>query len=142
MPSSPSPSHNSFHTLDSEVQPPPERRIFAAQYKLKILPEADNATESGQIAALLRREGLYSSHLAAGRKARKQALTSALSDQSPAVKAKIDPAIQAQLEQLKQDNKRRQARLEPAEKRLDIQKKVSERLGMPLTPPGSEKSNC
>src|SRR6188474_234174 len=48
---------------DPEVKPRAQRRSFSAAYKQKILAQADAATESGAIGALLRREGLYSSHL-------------------------------------------------------------------------------
>jgi len=55
---------------DPEVVPQAKRRQFTAEYKLRILKEADNCTEPGQVGALLRREGLYSSHLTTWRRQR------------------------------------------------------------------------
>ncbi len=76
-------SHEQARTIvldgsDLEVQPDPEvvakakRRTFSAKYKLRILQEADRCNKVGQIGALLRREGLYSSHLTAWRRQREQ----------------------------------------------------------------------
>ena len=55
---------------DPEVVPKAKRRMFSAKYKLRILEEADSCTEAGQVGALLRREGLYSSHLTTWRRQR------------------------------------------------------------------------
>jgi transposase len=55
---------------DPEVVPKAQRRKFSAKHKLRVLDEADNCTEPGQIVALLRREGLYSSHLSTWRRER------------------------------------------------------------------------
>ena len=68
-------SNNGNHQVmgkepDSQVVPKAKRRRFNAKYKLDILAEADNCTERGEIGALLRREGLYSSHLTDWRKQR------------------------------------------------------------------------
>jgi len=56
---------------DPEVEPKAKRRTFTAEYKLRILAEADGCTEPGQVGALLRREGLYSSHLTTWRRQRR-----------------------------------------------------------------------
>ena len=57
--------------LDPEVAAKPTRRQFTAEYRLRILEEADRCTRPGEVGRLLRREGLYSSHLTAWRKARR-----------------------------------------------------------------------
>ncbi len=56
---------------DPEVAAKPKRRQFTAEYRLRILEEADRCTKPGEVDRLLRREGLYSSHLTAWRKARR-----------------------------------------------------------------------
>ena len=60
------------HEPDPEVLPKAERRQFSAEYKLRLLAEADRCSEPGQIGALLRREGLYSSHLSKWRQQRER----------------------------------------------------------------------
>ena len=60
------------HEADPEVLPKAERRQFSADYKLRVLAEADRCSEPGQIGALLRREGLYSSHLSKWRQQRER----------------------------------------------------------------------
>jgi len=69
--------------VDPEVKVKPERRRFTADYKLRILAEADNCTGPGQIGALLRREGLYSSNLNQWRLQRAQGVLQALTPQMP-----------------------------------------------------------
>ena len=59
-------------TPDPEVVARPKRRQFTAEYRLRILEEADRCTQPGEVGRLLRREGLYSSHLTAWRKARRK----------------------------------------------------------------------
>ena len=59
-------------TPDPEVVAKPKRRQFTAEYRLRILEEADRCTQPGEVGRLLRREGLYSSHLTAWRKARRK----------------------------------------------------------------------
>ena len=57
------------HTPDPEVVAKPKRRKFTAQYRLRILEEAESCTQPGEVGRLLRREGLYSSHLTEWRRA-------------------------------------------------------------------------
>ena len=64
---------------DPEVPEKPKRRRFTAEYKLRILEEADGASEAGEIGALLRREGLYSSHLTNWRRQRREGTLAGLS---------------------------------------------------------------
>lgn len=122
---------------DPEVIAFPSRRRFTAAYKQQILREAEACRGTGQIAALLRREGLYSSHLAAWRK--QLAVAPKLRGRKP-----TDPALSAQTEQnrkLIRENARLERRLAQAEAIIDIQKKVSALLGIPLNHPDSEGSD-
>ena len=73
---------------DPKVVPKAKRRKFSAEYKRRILEEADNCAEPGQIGALLRREGLYSSHLSTWRRQREQGLLGALSSKKRGRKRK------------------------------------------------------
>ncbi len=112
-----------------EVAPKAQRRQFSAAYKLRILHEADAATERGQIAALLRREGLYSSHLETWRNLRAQGQRTALQEQRRGRKPTRDPR-DAELAQLRRDLARMQTRLAQAEAIIDVQKKLSQLLGL------------
>lgn len=119
---------------DPEVVPKAKRRQFTAKYKLRIVEEADACTEAGEIGALLRREGLYSSHLSNWRQLRKDGQLQALSAKKRGRKAQ-DPSV-AELAKLRRENERLRARLEQAEMIIDVQKKLSQLLG--LTPTESE----
>ena len=112
---------------DPEVVPRAKRRTFSAEYKLRILAEADTCTGRGEIGALLRREGLYSSHLDKWRTQRKRGALQALAPQ------KRGPKIDAQTEEiarLRRENERLQARLQQAEIVIEGQKKLSVLLGL------------
>ena len=113
---------------DPEVVPKAKRRKFSAKYKLRVLDEADNCTEPGQIGALLRREGLYSSHLSTWRRQREQGLLEALSSKKRGRKGKDE--LDRELSRLRRENERLQARLEQAETIIDVQKKLSRLLGL------------
>jgi transposase-like protein len=118
---------------DVEVPEKPARRRYSAAYKLRILEEADACSEnSGELGALLRREGLYSSHLNTWRRQRREGTLAGLSPQKRGRKAR-GPDEQAQrVKELEKENKRLRRRLEHAETILEIQKKASELLGIPL----------
>ncbi len=116
---------------DPEVSAKARRRTFTAKYKLRVLREADACNEPGEIGALLRREGLYSSHLSSWRRARAAGELEALSPRKRGRKAKTKS--REAFEELERQNDRLRLRLERAEKLLEIQKKVSELLGLPLT---------
>ena len=118
-----------------EVLEKPLRRRFTAEYKLRILKEVDALTDSGQIGALLRREGLYSSHLTTWRRQREAGTIQALQPQKRGRRGRRrDPVIQEN-EQLRRENDRLARRLKKAEAIIEIQKKISELLGIPLSPP-------
>jgi transposase len=124
---------------DPEVTDKAERRRFTAKYKLSILQQVDACTESGCIGAILRREGLYSSNLNTWRRQRDEGSLAALMPKQRGRKAA--PADPAALEvvQLRKDNERLAKRLKQAELIIDVQKKVSQLLGITLaTPPESE----
>jgi transposase len=114
---------------DPEVVARPKRRQFTAEYKLRILREADASKGSGEIGALLRREGLYSSHLVLWRRQREQAAHTELKSRKRGPKPKAqDPRVK----QLEREKARLERRLKHAETIIEIQKKVHELLGIPL----------
>jgi len=118
----------SMHIPDPEVVPKAERRKFSAEYKRRVLEEADACTESGQIGALLRREGLYSSHLTTWRRQREAGLLEALSPKKRGRNGKDE--MERELVGLRRENERLQARLEQAETIIEVQKKLSHLLGL------------
>ncbi len=110
---------------NAEVLPRAKRRRFSAEYKLRILEEADASSGSGQIGALLRREGLYSSHLTTWRRQRAQGQLDGLSPKPP-----VDEGLVKALAALKRENERLEFRLQQAETIIDVQEKLSELLGL------------
>ena len=119
-----------------EVLPQAQRRRFTAEYKLHIVEEADRCTEPGQIGALLRREGLYSSHLCEWRRMRERWQLESLSPQKRG--RKPQDGTKGELVKLRRENERLRAQLEQAEIIIDVQKKVSQLFG--LTPPDKDES--
>ena len=121
--------HDSLTDIpDPEVVPKAKRRKFSAKYKLRVLEEADNCTESGQTGALLRREGLYSSHLTTWRRQREQGVLEGLSPKKRGRKGKDE--LEKEVIKLRREKERLQARLEQAEMIIDVQKKLSRLLGV------------
>ena len=112
---------------DPEVVVVATRRQFSAGYKQQILEEAAGCDEPGEVGALLRREGLYSSHLTRWRKQRSEGQINGLSRQKRGRKA---DAQTQEMEQLRAENERLQAQLEQAELIMDVQKKLSQLLGL------------
>lgn len=119
---------------DSEVPEKPVRRKFTAEYKLKILAEVDRCTEYGQIGALLRREGLYSSHLSEWRRKRMEGTLVSLSPKKRGPKPEKNP-LAPEVARLERENERLQRKLTQAETIIDVQKKVSGLLGIDLASP-------
>ena len=113
---------------DPEVVPKAKRRRFSAKYKQRILEEADNCTEPGQTGALLRREGLYSSHLSTWRRQRDRGLVQSLSPKKRGRKRKDE--LEREVVRLERENERLQASLEQAEMIIEVQKKLSRLLGL------------
>lgn len=110
----------------TEVVPKTKRRTFSAAYKRQILQEADACRQSGQVGALLRREGLYSSHLTTWRHQRDRG---ELGTQKRGKKA--DPQAQ-EVARLKRHNERLQTQLAQAETIIAVQKKLCDLLGLPV----------
>jgi len=116
---------------DPEVPVTPKRRQFTAEYKRSILDQAEACRNEGAIGALLRREGLYSSHLTTWRRQREQAEREALAPKKRGRKATANPLAEEN-QRLRADNARLSRRLEQAELIIDVQKKVSALLGISL----------
>jgi hypothetical protein len=116
----------------TEVSSKPKRRRFTAKYKLRILLEADACEKPGEIAALLRREGLYSSRLTAWRAARKRGELEGLAPKKRGPKGKERDERDERIAELEKELAKAQARAEHAEALVSLQKKVAELLGKPL----------
>ena len=122
-------------TADPEVAATAKRRQFSSAEKRRILAEADRCTKSGEIGALMRREGIYSSHLATWRRQRAEAERAALAPRKRGPK----PDAQArQIKHLNRDNDRLRRKLERAEIIIDAQKKLCAALGLPTSDDRSE----
>jgi transposase-like protein len=126
--------------VDSEVLERPKRRKFSAEYKVKILREAERAKESGQLGALLRREGLYTSNLTTWRRQFERGALAALAPKKRGKKAKSVDARDRRIRELERDNERLRKRLEQAETIIEVQKKVSALLGRSSPGAGDETS--
>ena len=123
-----------------EVVAKAQRRRFSAEYKARILREAEAcAAGSGEIGALLRREGLYSSHLVEWRRLRTRGALEALSAKKRGRKP-IQDARDRELARLSHENRRLRRRLSQAEAVIELQKKLSEILGIPLETPAHDES--
>lgn len=120
---------------ETEVSAKATRRRFSASEKLRILREAEVcARERGGVAALLRREGLYSSHLAAWRKQRDAGQLGPTARKRGPV-AQVPDSRDKEIAVLERELRRANMRAERAERLVELQKKVSELLGIPLGDP-------
>ena len=119
---------------DPEVPERPVRRRISAEYKRAVLAQIA-AAEPGGIGAILRREGLYSSHLVDWRRARDRGALEALA--RPRGRPKPDP-LARENERLQRENTRLSGRLSTAERIIEIQSKVSTLLGIPLAQPSED----
>jgi transposase len=120
---------------DPEVPEKAARRRFDEAYKRRILEEADRCTQPGQLGELLRREGLYSSLLSTWRRQRDQGVLDALRPKKRGRKAGRNDPLTRENERLRRENQRLAQRLRQAEAIIEVQKKVSEMLGVPLENP-------
>jgi transposase-like protein len=127
-------------TPSSEVLEKPVRRRFTVEYKAKILAEADACTETGQLGELLRREGLYSSHLITWRRQRDEGALVGLTPKRRGRKAKPKNPLADENKRLQRENERLKEQLRQAELIIDVQKKVSEMLNIPLKTPDDEEA--
>jgi len=104
----------------------PTRRVFSSSYKARILAEVDACAIPGQIAALLRREGLYSSHLTFWRHQREQGILSALAPVKPGPKPMERNPLEGRVKELEKEKRALERKLKRAEWLLDISKKGAE----------------
>ena len=117
---------------EPEVMPKAVRRSFSAAYKLRIVEEADQWTERGQLGALLRREGLYSSQLATWRRLRDEGGLQALAPKTRGRRASQD-AREVEIAALRRENERLHKQLQQAELIIGAQKKLAAALEKTLT---------
>jgi len=123
---------------DPEVTERAKRRRFTAEYKLRVLREADACKGDGDLGALLRREGLYSSHLATWRRQRDEIAKAGLKARKRGPKPKaVDPKVK----RLERENARLKRQLEQAETIIRFQKKLSKLLGISLKPPTGDEND-
>lgn len=127
---------------DPEVRERAARRRFTAEYKGRVLRQADACAGTGELGALLRREGLYSSHLTTWRRQREQGVQAALSPQKRGRPAVPPSPLARQMAELQRENAQLTQRLKQAETIIAVQKKVSEILGIPLKPSDDAGSGC
>ena len=123
---------------DPEVRERPVRRTFTAEYKLRIVEEANAAREPGAVVALLRREGLYSSHLVEWRRLYRLGALHNLAH--PRGRPPGNP-LSTENERLRRRVARLEGRLATAERIIEIQGKVSELLGIPLAQMGDDEES-
>ena len=113
---------------DSEVKTPYRR--FSAKEKLRILEEADACMEPGEIGALIRREGIYSSYLSRWRRARDRGQLDGLNGKKRGRKRSVDEELAEENAALRRENERLRSRLKQAETIIEVQKKLSQMLGL------------
>ena len=120
----------------------PHHRTFTAEYKLRILAEADAlAGQPGAIGALLRREGLYSSHLGKWRNSRRSGGLAGLAPKPRGPAPQQATVDRNRLARLERENARLQHRLKQAEIIIEFQKKLHDLLGIPLSSPPDHDEN-
>lgn len=127
-------------TPNVEVTAKAKRRRFSAQYKLRILREADSLADTGGIGEMLRREGLYSSHLTTWRRERERGELDGLGAKRRGRKANPDKALVEENRRLVGEVSRLEKRLAQAEAIIDVQKKVASLLGIRLKGEGDAGS--
>ena len=113
---------------DPEVPEKRPRRKFTAKYKLRVLQEAENCTVPGEVGALLRREGLYSSNLTAWRKQKEQGILQGVTPKKRGRKSKEKNPLAQRVAELERANRKLQNKLKKAEIIIDVQKKISQIL--------------
>ena len=122
---------------DPEVKATGERRRFSRAEKLRILAEADACTERGEIGALVRREGIYRSYLSRWRRARKEGKLKGSQAQKRGPKTRGAKELAQEVAKLRRENERLQTQLKQAETILEVQKKLSQLLGLETSRPQS-----
>ncbi|MCP3941664.1 MAG: hypothetical protein GY710_09310 [Desulfobacteraceae bacterium] len=129
---SPLGGHSKQHLPNPEVPEKRPRRYLTASYKLRILQQADNCTQPGQIGRLLRREGLYSSSLSNWRRAREKGLLQSMSPKKRGRKPKEKNPLAAEVAKLQKDKQKLERKLKQAELIIEAQKKISQILRITL----------
>jgi transposase len=119
-----------INSPDPEVPEKKTRRRFTAAYKLRMLQEADQCTRPGDIGALLRREGLYSSHLTTWRRQREEGALQGLYPKKRGRKKRPEDPSALRIAQLEKETQRLKNQLRKAEIIIEAQKKISEILGI------------
>jgi transposase-like protein len=125
---------------DPEVSEKASRRKFTADYKLRILKEAETCQHAGQRGALLRQEGLYSSHLTTWRRQAERGTLQALSPRRRGPKARTPNPLMKRVATLERENQHLRHQLKQAETIIEVQKKISEILQGSPEPKGGNKS--
>ena len=115
---------------DPEVPEKARRRKFSVEYKLRILQLADSCTDPGSLGSLLRREGLYSSNLTTWRRQRDKGILQGLRPLKRGRKPSEPNPLLPEVEKLRKENERLEKRLKRAELIIEVQKKVSQMLGI------------
>ena len=133
-------SGTSASAPDPEVPAKATRRAFTAEYKMRILREADACRRPGDIGALIRREGLYSSHLVAWRRQREVGGLKSMHARKRGRVAKPENPLAEENRRLTRENEHLKKRLGQAEQIIAVQKKVSEAIAMLRAEHESEKS--
>ena len=126
---------------DPEVPARHAKRRFTTAYKLDILRRADACTRPGELGALLRKEGLYSSHLVTWRRQREHGLTAKKRGRKPTSSDPRVKTLEREKAALATENRRLERRLQRAETIIAFQKKVAELLGIPLKPLPSDEDD-
>jgi transposase-like protein len=119
--------------VDPEVDSKARRRQFSAAYKRRILDEADKGGP-GTVASLLRREGLYSSHLSTWRRQRESGELAGLEPRRRGKKPAPKNPLAGEVHRLERENRHLQKRLRQAEIIIDVQKKLCDVLGLTVPP--------
>ena len=124
-----------------EVEAKAVRRRFSAKYKRSVLEQADRCTGRGDIGALLRREGLYSSHLTSWRRQREEGALGGLAPRKRGRKPDPATAERRVIAKLNKENERLRGQLKKAQTIIEVQKKLSEILEIPMGDPDKDKNS-
>lgn len=127
--------------VDPQVTVKAKRRRFTAEYKRRILREAEALAETGGIGEMLRREGLYTSHLSSWRRERERGELEGLAAKKRGRKARPDKELVEENQRMAREIARLEKRLAQAETIIDVQKKVATLLGIPLKSRADDESN-
>lgn len=131
-------AENQKEAIDPEVVPKAKKRQYTAEYKRRVLQEYEACTEPGARGALLRREGLYSSNITNWRRQRERGELAGLTAKKRG--PKVDPQA-VENARLRRENERLKKRLEQAELIIDVQKKVSQLLGIEISENEAEEAS-